>query len=805
MESVLTFSFDATYSVAFNCGIRICDAVLTIELDNKIVNCLTNAERTDGTAIQGEFGIYTPITFKKETESGIVLTTRFEDYETKVFVSLQIENKSESTVILGKCSLMNTYAGGHLDVGGVQDVRINCRDGWQYHSETRMLISDPSDPIYDVSAPNADGHSLRDITRHRTNIMGDLFSPDRKACLDTSFLTFDRANSVIYYSVVDGKAQAEALCDFSGYELQPGMFQTSEVFRVAANSSFDTCMKAYADDVVKQYNPRFIDNAGLGGLGWTWDSGRTEDYCSQDLILRNAKAIFEKLGGFGFSYYWVSICNLKNKIPGHWLDCDYKQIPSGYEGLAKQLESYGLKLGFWIAPYWIPDKFSDQPEAMKNQLLRQDGNPVKDYVYWLRGISGKYPPEQRLNFLMRDGSSKEAQDYIRDIFKKYREMGVRYYMIDFMRGAAGGLYGPFEYNEYEDKTKIAGPEVYRELLKVIREAAGEDTYIVSSTGPSFINIGCVDGSRTGPDIGEGRAAIPGYSSYPGTYHINNTPILRSGVRNFASVYHINGKLFHADSFNVVSIDKPIPLSEAQTTITMSAMFASPMMLGDLIYEISPDRLELLKKALPQNKVSETAIPVDLFDCLAPDCPHIYHLPIERRWGRYGVLALLNIDDVNRTYEVDLNELGYDGDCALYDFWDERYLGIKNGKLSFEVAAHSTRVIRITPYLGVPQLIGTDMHILQGAVEIVSTDYDENTLTVCCKRPVGERGAIKILAPIDFIPQVYNGFHISRVENSSWLLISKEINFETPTVTVVLPFKKSENEKFGKDVGDERFE
>ena len=277
------------------------------------------------------------------------------------------------------------------------------------------------------------------------------------------------------------------------------------------------------------------------------------------------------------------------------------------------------------------------------------------------------------------------------------------------------------------------------------------------------------------------------------------------MRNFASVYHINGKLFHADSFNVVSIDKPIPLSEAQTTITMSAMFASPMMLGDLIYEISPDRLELLKKALPQNKVSETAIPVDLFDCLAPDCPHIYHLPIERRWGRYGVLALLNIDDVNRTYEVDLNELGYDGDCALYDFWDERYLGIKNGKLSFEVAAHSTRVIRITPYLGVPQLIGTDMHILQGAVEIVSTDYDENTLTVCCKRPVGERGAIKILAPIDFIPQVYNGFHISRVENSSWLLISKEINFETPTVTVVLPFKKKENEKFGKDVGDERFE
>jgi len=793
------------YSVGFDCGIRILDAVLTIELNGQLVNCLEKKSVEELAPVQGEFGTYVPIICTKKLPSGIVLTTRFEDYCTKVFVSLQIENKSDTTVILGKCSLMNTYIDGCLDAGDVQNLRINCRDGWQFHSETRLLASDPADPMYDVLGRNASGHSLRDTTRHRSNIMGDLYSPDRNACLDTSFLSFDRANSVIYYSIVKEKAQIEALCDFSGFELQPGMAQTSEILRIAADSSFDACMKAYADDVALYYKPKFIDKPGLGGLGWTWDSGRTEDYCSQDMILRNAKAISEKLGGFGFSYYWVSLCNLKDRIPGHWFDCDYKQIPGGYEELAKQLETYGLKLGFWIAPYWIPDKFSDQPETMKNQMLKKDGEPIKDYSYWLRGISGKYPMEQRLNFFMRDGSSKEAQDYIRDVFRKYREMGVRYYMIDFLRGGAGGLYGPFEYNEYADKTKIAGPEVYRELLKAIREGAGEDTYMVSSTGPSFINIGYVDGSRTGPDIGEGRAALPGYSSYPGTYHINNTTMLRSGVRNFASVYHINGKLFHADSFNVVSIDKPIPLGEAQTTISMSALFASPMMLGDLIYEISPDRLELLKKALPQNKVEETAIPLDLFDRIAPDCPRMYHLPIERRWGKYGILGLLNIDDTTQTYEVDMTELGYDSDCALYDFWDERYLGIKQGKVSFEVAPHTTRIIRITPFCGVPTLIGTDMHVLQGAVEIVSTDYDENTLTIACKRPVGERGSVKILAPIDYIPQVYNGFHVSRVENSDWLLISKEINFETPTVTVVLPFKSKEDEKIGKDVGDERFD
>jgi hypothetical protein len=380
---------------------------------------------------------------------------------------------------------------------------------------------------------------------------------------------------------------------------------------------------------------------------------------------------------------------------------------------------------------------------------------------------------------------------MRTVFSEYKNAGVKYYMIDFMRCSSGNLYGPFDYNEYEDTSKIAGPETYRNLLKVIRETAGDDTYIVSSTAPTFLNVGFVDGYRTGPDIGEGRAAMPVYSNYPATFNLHNLEMLKTTCMNFAAVYHLNGKWYHCDSFNVVTVDKPIPLSEAQITVSLAALFESPMMIGDPVFSLSEDRLKILKKALPQNRVSETAIPLDLFETKLGDCPYTYFLPIERRWGKYGVLGLLNISNKTKTFTVDLHKLGFQGETVLYDFWNERFLGVEQGEQTFEVAPYSIRIIRLTPFENRPQLIGTDMHVLQGAVEVVHVDFEEDDVfTVACKRPMGESGTVTILAPSSYIPERYEGLHVAKVVGTELCVITKEIKFDIPTVTVTIPFKNT---------------
>lgn len=790
----LSVNSNATYSLAFESGIEIHNAQIYMELNGEIINTLDNASKNSEQTKQGKFGEYVSLIYKKLYEQ-IELITEFGVYEDKFFVSLQIVNNSNKSVFLGKCGLLNTNPCGKMEMGEISDIRIICRDGWGIKSGVVDLVNDPKfPPLY------FENNVLTKIDRHRTVITGDVYNLKTKTCFNTSFLTFDRVDSVIFYSEENGNMHIEAMCNFNNFELPAGKTQKSEIFRLADGDSYDKCMKGWAEDVEKLYKPSFRQKSALGVLGETWCSGLVTDYSYQEIVLRNAKAVSERLAGFGVEYFWVSISNLKDRIPGNWLDCEYKQIHNDIEGLASDLKCFDMKLGLWIAPFWIPDRFTEQTEKQIGQALKKDGAYVKDYTRWCRGISGKYPPEQRLNFYCRDGSSKESENYIREVFTKYREAGVRYYMIDFMRVSAGGLYGPFAYDEYENKSMVAGPETYRNLIKVIRETAGEDTYIVSSTAPTFINIGLVDSSRTGPDIGEGRAAIPEYSSYPGTYSLHNIGMLNQSCMNMASVYHLNGKFYHCDSFNVVTVDKPVPLSEAQITVSLAALFESPMMIGDPLFNLSEDRLRILKKALPQNTVSETALPLDLFETKWGECPKIYYLPIERRWGKYGILGLLNIDSKTKEYTVNLQELGFENECVLYDFWNERFLGIEKGEQTFEVPPHSIRIIRVTPYEARPQLIGTDMHILQGAVEILHTDFTEDTLTIGCKRPMGESGVVTILSPAEYIPQRYEGLHVSRVVGTDLCVITKEVKFDIPTVSVVIPFKKT-SEKNGDGTND----
>lgn len=784
MKTQFTLQKDETYGFALNTGVKFDKIQIYVQINGETVNPLEKATSKPLETKQTEFGEAVCLCCERNYR-GVRLVTEFQTYTDKLFVSLEIENQTQEKVVLGKCSLLDGYNQGVIELGEINDLRVLCRDGWGYKNAVVDLSKDTPFPPTQWGEENPNAPK-----RHRTVVTGDIYNLKTEICLNTSFLSFDRANAVVYYSAEGGKLQMEAVCDFAGFSLLPGNMQKSEILRIASATSYNTCMQSWCDDVVKYYKPIFKERAGLGVLGETWCSGLTSDYAYQEMVLRNAKAVFERLKGFGVKYFWVSISNLKDRVPGNWLNCEYKQIPGGVEGLAKDLRYFDMTLGLWIAPFWIPDKFNNQAEEQKGQFLKKADKPIVDWVYWCRGISGKQPFENRLNFYCRDGSSKAAEEYVRKVFTAYKEVGVGYYMIDFMHCSSGSLYGPFAYDEYEDKSKIAGPETYRNLLKIIRETAGEDTYIVSSTAPTFINVGYVDGSRTGPDIGEGRAALPVYSNYPATFNLHNTEMLKTSCMNFAAVYHLNGKLYHCDSFNVVTVDKPIPVSEAQITVSLAALFESPMMIGDPVFSLSEERLKLLKKALPQNKVSETAIPLDLFETKLGDCPNMYFLPIERRWGKYGVLGLLNITNKTKEYAIDLQKLGFDEETVMYDFWNERFLGVEKGAQTFEVAPYSIRVIRLTPFENRPQLIGTDMHVLQGAVEVVHTDFEEDTLTVACQRPIGESGVITILAPSNYLPQKYEGFHVAKVVGTELCVISKEIKFDIPTVSVVIPFKNT---------------
>ena len=234
-------------------------------------------------------------------------------------------------------------------------------------------------------------------------------------------------------------------------------------------------------------------------------------------------------------------------------------------------------------------------------------------------------------------------EQLRRVFTEYRNWGVRYYMIDFLNAIGGSTPGTFRPSTYADADIIPRPAPYRKALKVIREAAGPDTFLLSSTGPTFWNIGLFDGIRAGSDYGEGRPLDgPGKGFWPGTFVINKPTHWtshRTATDALASHAFLHRKLFWSDAGNVLTVGQPVPLQDAQISTTIFGLSGGQIMLGDEISQLPPERLRLLRLVFPRSPESARAI--DLFTSVDPDYPKFFHLPVRTAWDEWDLYAIFN--------------------------------------------------------------------------------------------------------------------------------------------------------------------
>ncbi len=687
------------------------------------------------------------------------------DLSDGTYITPKITNISGETVKIGKIYCIKDAA---VKINSEFGITVIYEAGWG--NDGNRVVS-----------PEADGS-------YKSVIWGGIYDKSSRGFLHVAFVTFDRVDCIIEFNFRDGSPYLDCYCDFHGFELAAGQTVAGETLRIVTAGYFGDALKTWADEVSAHYRPKIAPKPALGAVGvWTWTNALGVNCGYEEKVLRNAKALSERLRGFGFEYYWVSIGNLKGCVPGNWLENNDRQFPGGIENLPAKLREQGLKLGLWFAPFWIPDRFTDFDRLHENQILKRGGKKLVYPTRWLYELSAAYPPGERLNFYCRDGSSPDAAEYVKSVLRYYHGIGVRYYMVDFLISGAGETYGPCGYDEYSDRSKINGPEAYRFMMQAVREAAGSDTYLVASTGPSMTNIGCVDATRTGPDTGEGRPAFKDGSSYPATFCTESYDMLRLACNNYAHYYHQHGKLYHCDSFNVVTVDKPVPLDIVRMTLSMAALSSSAMMLGDEIYEMSGERLAMLKKALPQN-TGEAAVPEDLPDSVYPEIPGKYHLSVHRRWGSYDVYGLLNLGENDREFKIDLN-----GASVVYDFWNESFEGIYTGIYSCKVSKRDIKVLRVSPLSDHPQLLSTDMHILQGAVEVRNVDWDEGEcrLAVTCTRPEGETGTVILLVPKEYVPCDYEGIHTAMTGGGKHYILTKHLHFDVVTRVFGIKFIKKD--------------
>jgi len=227
------------------------------------------------------------------------------------------------------------------------------------------------------------------------------------------------------------------------------------------------------------------------------------------------------------------------------------------------------------------------------------------------------------------------------------------------------------------------------------------------------------------------------------------------------------------------VDKPIPLAHAQIAATIHAFSGGPTMLGDDIRSIGEDRLALIKKTLPRSK--DIGIPVDLFDSPYPVGPRLFHRRIEKRWGRFDVLAVYNLENRPMEMVVDFSKLGLDveKEYLAWDFWNEELIGKIRRSMTILVPPETVKVIRLTENAHHPEIVGTDMHVMMGEMEIANYSYDAATMTcrLTANRPAGERGMVFIYAPDDVYVKNFDGLHIAKDGRDNSLVIGIPMLFD----------------------------
>lgn len=628
-----------------------------------------------------------------------------------------------------------------------------------------------------------------DDGRHRSDNLCHLHDPATGLTLLGGFVTLDRmAGSHALDCAADGAiVEYRATCAFGDYRLDPGEELVAERLRLSLHADPYAALEAWADAVHDRYRPVFADLPPVGWCGGAWvdiAGGRGDNW--ETATVGNARAIRTRLRGFDVRYIWTSQANLKDAIPGNWLATDETQIPSGLPGFFQQLQELNFLPGLWVAPYWFFREAEGVYEENEANLLRDAGG---DPICHVGPFGWQYDddlPWYRLHRYYLDGTHPDSVRFLRKVFDYYRELGVRYYMLDFLGIVADG--------RLHDRRKTplqAGVD----MLHVIRAAAGPETHLQTAVSSTPAYVGLIDAARVGRDFGEGRPLQGTLLSdwRNATYvlhdlHYANTQAL---VQNVAANYFTHRKLYIND-FNLLSIDKPVPLEHARIAVTVFGLGGgSPLMLGDDYRRIDPERLRMVKLCLPRTR--DTLRPADLFDRVYPeDCCRILTLPVHAAWDDYLLAAVFNTDDAPFETDLEFAGLGLEADAPyrVFEFWNEEYLGTYARKVGCVIPPAACRLYRIAPARPHPWLLGTDLHVQGGVVEVaeLAWDADCRRLSGSVSRPAGETGNLFFLMPRKMRLVNHEGVFLLKELQDLNVILRLPVHFAGDTVRFELDFE-----------------
>ncbi|MGD2105279.1 MAG: alpha-galactosidase [Anaerolineae bacterium] len=516
--------------------------------------------------------------------------------------------------------------------------------------------------------------------------------------------------------VSEDGVQLIARCHCDGVRVDPGESLCSETLVVRSGPDPLALLTAWAEDIGSQMEARVPTDPPTGWC--TWYTFYGENTASD--ISSNLRAIED----FDLPLDVVLIDDGYQTAVGDWFSVDETKYPDGMERMMDEIQQAGHRPGIWTAPFGAEDGSKLLQHHPDWVLKDEAGEPVVGWVH-------RQTPCYAL-----DCTNPQVLKWLGQTFMRLRqEWGVSLFKIDFL--FAAGLDG----RRHDSAATRA--QAVRRGVRAIRQAIGDEAFLLGCGAPLGPCVGLVDGMRIGADVDPNwypiwRNDLAGVST-------------QNALRNLVTRAPFHGRLWANDPDCVLvrqrGEDMDLVLNEMRTLAALTALSGGLTLASDDLAKISPGRLKYLRQTLPPTGIS--ARPLDLFE---HELPRLFVLPVERDWGRWWVAATINWDDHTTETTVPLRDLGLpSGRYHVFHYWRRRYLGVTDDTITLRRhQPHETAVLLLKPVSDRPDLLTTTFHVCQGVVEIAgyqsSIVNSESTVKVTLDKEGRQFGRVFFTVP-----------------------------------------------------------
>lgn len=448
--------------------------------------------------------------------------------------------------------------------------------------------------------------------------------------------------------------------------------------------------------------------------------------------------------------------NYTEQNPQGWWDDEHWRLHGLYTAPCETSAKYGAGMhgqGVLAFTYVQPTSWSKSPISLD---FRQQ------HTAWLCGQD----VDRTLDY-----SIPAVQEYVRTRFLALRGH-VDGLMVDYCddlwrnEASRGGFADPH-------RTATA---FYRQFLRCVKGGLGPDSWLHERAVYNPNNdlaLGIVDSQRTSND----------------TDKITPDMVSRSGLRWYKNrvvlAYDMDSKeltsAWQVDGWNGSEQDG------RRMLLTMAYVAASRLLLANSFRDLTPEALHDLQRTFPYPTEPRSARPVDAF--VHDGWPRVYDFAVTPDWHQ---VTLFNntLPTREETLTVPLAGDPVDGALGLdpaaeyyvYDFWNDRLAGRLrgDGALCETLRPGEARMLCVRKVLDVPQVLSTDRHVMQGALDLEDVRWDGRRLCGKAKVVGGEPFRITIARnghrPVDLAPSADGNLMVLVLERPANETVAWSVDF-----------------------------